>query len=67
MNDFREEIDALIGLDYQVAKKICLDEGLIVRLVTINGKPQMDKIDEVPNRVNLSIVDNVVTQVHGVG
>lgn len=53
---------SLVGLPTKQAKEQIVDEGYEVRVVSVNGDTRPVTMDYRPDRINLTIVDGVVTK-----
>jgi len=67
MVDQAAATEALVGLTLEEASKAAEGLGWEVRVSTLDGEPQVVTMDLRTNRVNVAVVDGVVTAVDSVG
>ena len=63
-----EQIRAtLVGLAFVDAEKVATDAGWRLRRTEIDGKAAIVTCDYRTDRINVSVVDGIVTEVAGIG
>lgn len=61
--DFRQSIEqAIIGMDVKDARNYCSVNKLKMRVIMRNGNARVVTRDYVQNRVNVTTVDGIVTE-----
>lgn len=59
----REEVEALVGKPFGEAKDYAIARGLDFRVTSKDGFPRIVTCDLKADRVNVAIVDGIVTEV----
>lgn len=67
MDQYQEIIDEIVGLNLKEASQIVRSNGMKFRIVNTNGKHFFGTSDFVPDRINVRVDDNEVTEVISVG
>ena len=57
----------LVGLSVDEATKVAADHGWTVRVVVLDGEPQMVTDDYSPDRINVGVADGLVTSIESRG
>ena len=60
-------IELLLGKSLENAKRVAAKHGYTLRTVFIDGKPQAATMDYSPDRLNVVLRDDVVTQLCSIG
>jgi len=58
---------AIVGKTVEEAHKTANEQGLRLRIRTLNGQGTMGTCDYVTNRVNIAVDDDIVTGIVGIG
>lgn len=65
--NFQDIIDEIVGLNLKEASNIVRSQGYQFRVVNSNGIKSFDTSDSVPNRINVRVDKNEVTEVISIG
>lgn len=56
--------EALVGMEKQLALDLCYDQGITVRIASVNGRPNILTRDYHTDRLNIDIMNGLVSKIY---